>query len=182
MGISLSRLDLRIDYDQYVNAGEFIKYGDDLKRGDIFDIENKRLVIYYDLRPILPILEGYNKQQIDAIFSNSLANITYEYILNNDMEYDTFASYKNYDAGDEITSGMDVVINLYKNDDVNVDDLINVTEQLMFSKYISGMGNNLGIKLLYPTDMDIILDDYYIAIIPSGQVIPNITIQLSEQY
>ena len=179
MGISLSRLDLRIDYDQYVNAGEFIKYGDDLKRGDIFDIENKRLVIYYDLRPILPILEGYNKQQIDAIFSNSLANITYEYILNNDMEYDTFASYKNYDAGDEITSGMDVVINLYKNDDVNVDDLINVTEQLMFSKYISGMGNNLGIELYNPTDMDIILDDYYIAIIPSGQVIPNITIQLS---
>ncbi len=179
MNISLSRLDLRIDYDQYVNAGEFIKYEDGLKRGDSFDIDNNRLIIYYDLRPILPILEGYNKQQIEALFSNSAANITYEYILNNDMEYDTFAGYKNHDEGDEVISGMDVVINLYKNDDVNVNDIINVTEQLMFSKYISGIGNNLGIELYNPTNEDINLDDYYIAIVPSGQVIANIIIQLS---
>jgi len=179
MNIPLSRLDLRMDYSQYVNAGEFIKYEDGLNRGDTFDINNKRLIIYYDLRPILPVLEGYNRQQIDAVFANSLANISYEYILNNDMEYDLFAGYKNHDAGDEIISGMDVVINLYKNDDVNDGDMINVTEQLMFSKYISGTGSNLGIELYNPTQLDIILDDYYIAIVPSGQVIASITIQLS---
>lgn len=178
MNIDESRLDLRIDYDQYVEAGEFIKY-EGYQAGDAFDIANERLIIYYDLRPILPDLEGYNKQQIEQKFANINANISYEYVLNNDQEYDLFKNYKNHQVGDEIISGMNVVIELYKNDDVNVYDEINVLKQLMFSKYISGMGKDLGIELYNPTDEDIILDDYYIAIILGRQVLPDKVIQLS---
>lgn len=178
MNIPESKLELKIDYSQYVGAGEFIKY-EGYQAGDLFDIQNQRLIIVYDLRPILPDLEGYNKQQIAQNFANVDVNLSYEYVLDNDKEYDIFKGYKNHQIGDEITSRMNVVIELYKNDDVNLYDEVNVTEQLMFSKYISGMGNDLGVELYNPTDEDIILDDYYIAIILGRQVVPDVTIQLS---
>ncbi len=179
MNISADRLEFRVEYDQYVSAGEFIKYDGGYKAGDVFDIVNSKLIIYYDIRPVLKDLEGYNKHQIEQEFSNTDVNLSFEYILNNDLEYDTFAGYKNHQIGDEIVSQMELTILLYKNDDVNVLDEINVEQQLMISKYISGMGNNLGIEIYNPTDEDIVLDNYYIAIIPSRQYVLNNSIQLT---
>lgn len=167
------------DYDMYVNAGEFIKYGDNLKAGNSFDITKNTLVIYYDLRPILPDLEDLNKHQIEIELNALDVAHSFEYVLDNDFEYDSFAGYKNNDIGDEVTSGMEVVVLLYENDDVNTQSEVKVEEQLMISKYISGQGNNLGIEIYNPTDKEINLEDYYLAIIPSRQYVPNITIQLT---
>lgn len=178
MNIPLTKLDFKLDYSQYVQAGEFIRYGG-YEIGDPFDLDSGRITIYYDTRPILLDLEGYNKFQIEQAFLSTYVNLTFEYVLDNSKEYDTFKGYKNHEPGDEITNGMNLVVEIYKNDDVNVFDEINVKEQLMFSKYISGLGSNLGVELYNPTDNDIILDDYYIAIILGRQVVANAVIQLT---
>ena len=67
---------------------------------------------------------------------------------------------------------MSVVINLYSNDDVNIGDFI--CRKIMFiSKYIDSGINNQGIELFNPTDEEINLEDYYIAIISGGAVLPK---------
>jgi hypothetical protein len=176
--ISLNKLNFVPDYSQYVKAGEFISY-QGYEIGDEFDLNTtEKITIVYDIRPILKDLEYYNKYQIEKEFESLSANISFEYILDNDKEYDTFAGYKNYEIGDEIVEGMNVIVSLYKNDDANAYEEVNVEEQLMISKYIGGFSWNMGIELWNPTDEDIDLADYYIAIIPGGQITVDKVIQL----
>lgn len=178
LNIDLDRIVFIPDFSTYVNAGEFIKY-DGYNRGDSFDISNERINIHYDIRQTLPNLEGLNKFQIDNELRGMALDYTYEYVIDNTQEYDTFAGYKEHEIGDELTPNMSVIINLYSNDDVNVGDFIAEEKQLFISKYIDSGINNQGIELYNPTDEEINLEDYYIAILPGGTVLPREIIYLT---
>lgn len=178
MNIDLERIIFIPDYSSYVNPGEFIKY-DGYNRGDSVDIKKQRISIHYDIRQTLPNLEGLNKFEIINKLSEIGLTYDFEYIVDNTQEYDTFASYKYNEIGDEITPNMSVVINLYSNDDVNIGDFIAEEKQLFISKYIDSGINNQGIELYNPTDEEINLEDYYIAILPSGTVLPKEIIYLT---
>ncbi len=178
LNIDEDRLTLMPDYSDYVAPGEFIKYGEG-KAGDAFDISAKRLVIHYDIRPILPDLSYMNKKQIEEALGELHILVTFEYVVDNTMEYDLFKEYKDYEIGDPVLNDMDVVVTLFSNDDVNVGDDIVSEHQLFISKYIDSGGNNQGIELYNGTNEEINLEDYYIAILSGGTFVPAEEIRLN---
>lgn len=178
LNVNLNRLIFTSSFSENVLPGEFIRY-EGVRHGDKFDIRNNFLTIYFDDRPILPSLDGLNKKQIEDFLAETQVVIDFRYIINNDKEYDLFAGYEGKVAGDGYNPNHDLIINLYKNDDVNIgDDIVN-SKELFISKYIDGTSGNQGIELYNATDEEIDLEDYYIAILSGGSYVPTETIPLT---
>ncbi len=178
MAVPLDRIIFMPSYSEYVEAGEFIKY-DNYEIGDKVDFTRERVVIFYDARPTLPNLEELNKKQIEEALGELHITAEFEYLVDNNQEYDLFAGYKNNEVGDPITTNMLITIYLYKNDDVNVGTEIVNEKELFISKYIDGVGGSQGIELYNATDSDITLDDYYLAILGAGSYVPTRVIPLT---
>ncbi len=178
LGLNESQFGFLPDINTQVKVGTFIQYRNK-KVGDRVDPTETKVTIFYDSRILLEDLSGMNKLEIDAYLKEKTLNPSYVYSLDNSKEYDTFKGYQGYEINGAIEPGKPVTVVLYENDDVNVGENINVTYQLMFSKYIDAIGNNKGIELYNPTEETISLSDYYLAILPNGALVPDVTISLS---
>ncbi len=178
LGLNESQFGFLPDVNHSVKAGTFINYRSG-KVGDRVNPAESKITIFYDSRILLEDLSGLNKLQIDAVLREKTLNPNYVYEVDNNKEYDTFKGYQGYDIGSAIEPGKPITVVLYKNNDVNVGDDIKTSHQLMFSKYIDAIGNNKGIELYNPTEGVILLNDYYLAILPNGAFVPSVTISLN---
>ncbi len=178
LGLQADQFGFLPDINQHVKVGTFIQYRSG-KMGDRIDPTTQRVSIFYDTRILLEDLSGQNKLQIDDYLREKTLNPQYVYEVDNNKEHDTFKGYEGYIAGDAIEPGKPLTIVLYSNDDVNISKDIKVSEQLMFSKYIDAKGNNKGIEIYNPTNDAINLADYYIAILPNGAYVAEVSIELT---
>lgn len=178
LGLKEEQFGFLPDVSNLVEVGTFIQYRN-AKVGDTVDPLEQRVTIFYDAKVVLEDLSGKNKLEIDAYLKEKTLKPTFTYSLDNTKEYDTFKGYDGANIGDAVMPGKDVTVVLYENDDVNVSTQIKVEKQLMFSKYIDAKGNNKGVELYNPTDSDINLADYYIAILPNGALVSEVNIDLT---
>lgn len=179
LGVKATDLNLRPGINKEVPIGTFIGYGDDIKVGNEFTFQYK-LTVFYDMSSALPDLDGLNKYEISRELRDlNLTSITYKYVLDNNKEYDSFAGYTNAKPGDSVSGSDSIEVQLYENDDVNNEKTINVEKQLFISKYIDGVGNNQAIEIYNPTDKDINLSDFYLAILSNGNFTPTETIDFT---
>ncbi len=181
INISLDKLTFMPTPDESVTPGTFIGYNK-YYIGYNFDFSSsEKLGIKYDLRVKLPDLEGLNKREITvALSALSINLVKFEYVVDNSKEYDTFASYgSNLEIGDPIYTNQLVTVNVYSNDDVNIGEEIVNEYELFISKYIDGTTNGQGLELYNPTNQDIDLSDYYIAILAGGSFTATKTIELT---
>lgn len=177
LGLNESQFGFLPDINHLVKVGTFIQYRN-AKVGDRIDPTETRVTIFYDSRILLEDLSEMNKLEIDAFLKEQTLNPTYVYELDNTKEYDTFKGYQDNEIGGAIEPGKPVTVILYENNDVNVGKDVKVTHQLMFSKYIDAIGNNKGIEIYNPTEETISLNEYYLAILPNGALVPDATISL----
>lgn len=177
MGVESKNLTIRPEENTSVEIGTFIRYEKN-EIGQEYNFSSK-LVLYYDISKELPNLEGKNKYEISAILDNLHIDYNFEYKLDNTKEFDLFSEYKNRKAGDRITSQDNVKVIINENDNVNISDsIVNITD-IFISKYIDGINNNRAIALFNPTDKDIDLSGFYIAILENSSLVATKKINLN---
>lgn len=169
LGVSSDLLAFAPDYYPS-KKNTFVFYGNDLQIGQSYDF-SKKLTIYYDNSTKLPDLTNKNKKEIEKILKDiEIENYEFDYVLDNDKEYDLFLGYKDFNAGDYIIPTETLKINLYKNDLKDKD--------LFISKYIDATFK--GIEIYNPTDSSINLKNYYIAVFNNKSLTPTKTIELPD--
>lgn len=169
-GVTSRDISVRPDdeINKSVPIGTFTRY-EGFTEGDKFDF-TKKLVIYYNNNKVLPDITGKNRFEIEDMIATLQVSYEFEYILDNNKEYDSFASYQERQIGDQVSGNDLVVVNLYKNDDVNIGNLIVNDFGIFISKYADGEGSNQAIELYNPTSAALDLADYYIAILENGSL------------
>lgn len=178
LGVDVKDLTFRPSTDPNAPLNTFIKY-EGFNPGDAHTFA-KKLVVLYDMSPGLPILENLNKFEIQrALKESNITKFSFVYVDDNSKEYDSFAGYVDAKAGDKFDPNEIVEVKLYSNTDVNVGDSIVAEKQLFISKYIDSADYNQAIELYNPTDKDIDLKDYYIAILSNAKLRPDYTINLN---
>lgn len=181
MGVTLDYIQFSGDINTKLGVEEFIRYGDKLGNNSLFSptITNK-IPVVYNLSAKVPELEGLNKEQIrEELKKANISSVKFEYILNNDKEYDSFASYGNKEAGEMINPSDTLTVHIYINDNVNDGDIVVHEEQIFISKYVDGKDDNKAIELYNPTNFDVDLSKYYIAILSDGSFVASYKITLT---
>ena len=179
LGVPSKDISFKPGNDKNVPVGTFITYDGGVKIGDEYTFQ-KRLIIIYDMSTALPDLNGKNKSEIvEFLRELSLTNVKFEYVLDDSKEYDSFAGYVDFKVGDSVTGNDEIIIKLYSNSNVNIGESISVEKQLFISKYIDSNGENQAIELFNPTNKDLDLADYYLAILSNGQYLPSETVTMT---
>ena len=140
--------------------------------GDRFP-NDETLIVYITWNgSFLPDLEGMIESQIvDALEYEFIYNYEFEYIIDDAYQEDTFAGYKDLKAGDPASTEGVIVIQLYKN------TFTDAEESLFISKYLED-GSNDAIEIYNPTEVEIDLSDFHIAIFANGSYDATYTINL----
>lgn len=177
VGVESRNLTIRPEENTSVEVGTFTRYEKN-STGDSYDFANK-LVLYYDISKELPDLTNKNKQEIEVTLNDLHIDYSFEYKLDNTKEHDLFFEYENNKVGGRITSSDSVTVIINQNDNVNISDNIVNVKDIFISKYIDGINNNRAIELYNPTDKDIDLANYYIAILENGSLIATKEVELT---
>ncbi|PKK95628.1 MAG: hypothetical protein CVV60_00220 [Tenericutes bacterium HGW-Tenericutes-5] len=141
----------------------FSKFGDELEAGDVFD-GSTTLVIYIGFNTVtLPDLTNKLKSEISKILTESQIQFNFEYVINDDYPEDMFISYKDMEIGD-FYEDEPVTILLYQN------TFTSNPTSLIISKYVDGGDgtNDQAIEIYNPTDSNVFLGDYHLAIFING--------------
>lgn len=113
---------------------------------------------------LLPELDQMLKGDIIAALEYEfIQNYTFEYLINDEFEEDSFAGYKDLTAGMPAPETETITVYLYKN--TFTDDY---DSTLFFSKYLHGEGNNRAIEIFNPTNATIDLTEYHVALFLNG--------------
>jgi beta-lactam-binding protein with PASTA domain/endonuclease YncB( thermonuclease family) len=141
----------------------FSKFGDELEAGDVFD-GTTTLVIYIGFNTVtLPDLTNKLKSEIVKILTEAQIQYNFEYVVDDDYPEDMFISYKDMQIGD-FYEDEPVTILLYQN------TFTSNPTSLIISKYVDGGDgtNDQAIEIYNPTDSNVFLGDYHLAIFING--------------
>ncbi|HOI84907.1 MAG TPA: thermonuclease family protein [Acholeplasmataceae bacterium] len=165
---------LRYEFKQSNDDYEFSRYLD-YAAGELLPI-NESLTVYITWNgSLLPDLSNMLKGDIIAALDYEfIQNYTFEYIINDEFEEDSFAGYEDLMAGMPAPETGTITVYLYKNTFTDDDDIT-----LFISKYLHGEGNNRAIEIFNPTQGAIDLTDYHLAIFTNGSKTLNYRIELS---
>lgn len=165
---------LRYEFKQSNDDYEFSRYLD-YAAGELLPI-NESLTVYITWNgSLLPDLTNMLKGDIIAALDYEfIQNYTFEYIINDEFEEDSFAGYEDLTAGMPAPETGTITVYLYKNTFTDDDDIT-----LFISKYLHGEGNNRAIEIFNPTQGAIDLTDYHLAIFTNGSKTLNYRIELS---
>jgi endonuclease YncB( thermonuclease family) len=153
---------------------EFSRYLDYLT-GDILVTGNIVTVYITWNGSLLPDLTNkLQREIIQSLEYDFITNYEFEYIENDEFEQDMFAGYKDLNIGDPAPENETLTVYLYKNSFTDAED-----QTIFISKYLSGTGNNRAIEIYNPTDANVNLDDYHIALFMNGSYTMNHRIQLA---
>ena len=113
-----------VEYDiQYVTnknqtEGLFIEYGDDLQPGDLVDADTVIHVYVYTHTIYLPDLTGMGQADIlNYFFSVGITSFNFGVINDNTVDDGTFSSYEDFDIGDQIEDGTNIIVLIGFNDE-----------------------------------------------------------------
>lgn len=161
IGVTTQNITFRQNINVNVDPGTFINY-EGKNAGQAVN-PSEGITVFFDIRQKLPDLTGQNKNQITKTLNDmSLPQITFDYVVDNTKEADSFAGYgQGFEVGDGVDGNTVVPVTLYSND--NYDDY-----QIMFSKYVDGIGLNQAIEVFNFGETTIDLSNYYVAILSNG--------------
>lgn len=155
----------------------FIRYRDYEVGKLLTEIEDRAIWVIIAINSeasiVLPDLEGKNKLEIEQRLNSLFIQHNFEYVLDDEKEADTFASYAQHNTGDSINATDVITVNLYDNS-----FLTNQTS-LIISKYWDNGDSNQAIEIFNPTADTMDLTDYHIAVLSNGALTPTYTVNLT---
>lgn len=171
-------IDITTQFDEGNNDYQNLTWSGyvDQNVGDkVTSILSKELIIKIAVNSltVLPDLSGLNIFQVTRALDASFIQYKFEYITDDSKEADIYDSYAGHQPGDFIEDDEVIVVKLYTNSFLNDD------EGLFISKFWDNEGKNNALELYNPTNEEINLDEYSIAVLVNGALTPGYEIPLN---